>query len=603
MSDQPIATIGGTMLTPGISLNRRLYTPAMIELAVGRMKTRMADPAGLPIVMRTHHDAEDDSRQIVGRLTTVDLDESGAATYSAMLYDTQAGRDIASLVTPKSPALKSVSIHGYFLGPVRTEQVDGESVHTADDLEIDAVDFTATPGVVGAQVSAATWNGMFGTTETVAGRTPIRESISAQVTEYTGKQKNDMVGSGAAMKNPSGAGSYPIKTKADLRKAIRAVGRGGADHDTIRRHIISRAKALGLTAMIPDSWGSDGSVGKESTVRLGELREYYPVGPDSSSAAGFCLDAYNGPLALTMRASGLDPAELRVITMAAIGAACDALEAMDPDLDGDIDVPGAPMADTDGDAGESTADTVPAAITECGYALGGTPVNEIAMATVRHRRPDEPDAPAKPDEPAPTTEAPPADAAGTTESTKEVPAVSEATPVAAETAAAPSTNPTLTEADLTALGGAISTALGESLAPLIAALTPVAPAPAVETAPAPVVAAPVTESTPKVTTEAATAALGETLRAELLAEVKAAVAAERAELATQRETLRAELLREYGTPARRGYRAHESAGASAEEEQQTAWDKRAEIALGTFGMTPVPIPGTGSAPAVTTPAA
>jgi len=586
VSDQPIATITGTMLTPGVSLNRRLYTPTMIEQAVTRMKARMADPAALPIVMRTHHDAEDDSRQIVGRLTSVDLDSSGAATYSASLYDTRAGRDIASLVTPKNPALKTVSIHGYFLGPVRTEQVDGESVHTADDLEIDAVDFTATPGVVGAQVSTATWNGLFGTTETASGgRTPIRESISAQVTEYTGTQKDAMVGSGAAMKNPSGDGSYPIKTKADLRKAIRAVGRGGADHDKIRRHIIARAKALGLSAMIPDNWGSDGSISKESTIRLGELREYYPDGPESSTAAGFCLDAYNGPISLTMRACGLDPADLRVITMAAIGAACDALEAMDPDLDGDIDVPGAPTEDTDGDTGESV---VPDAA-----------VSEVAVATVRHRRPDEPDTPAEPDDPVPPVDDPPADAAGTTESTtEEVPAVSEATQVAAETAAAPSTNPTLTEADLTALGGAISTALGESLAPLIAALTPPT-APAVEAAP--VAAAPVTESAPKVTTEAA--GLGETLRAELLAEVKAAVAAERADLDTQREVLRAELLREYGTPARRGFRAHESTAPTTEEEQQAAWDRRTEIALGTFGMTPAPVPGTGSAPAVTTPAA
>jgi phage head maturation protease len=66
--------------------------------------------------------------------------------------------------------------------------------------------------------------------------------------------------SGAAMSD----GSYPIKTKADLRKAIKAVGRGGADHDDIRKHIITRAKALGLEAMVPDNWNSDGSL-KDAT--------------------------------------------------------------------------------------------------------------------------------------------------------------------------------------------------------------------------------------------------------------------------------------------------------------------------------------------------
>ncbi|WP_254068777.1 hypothetical protein [Streptomyces sp. TM32] len=55
-------------------------------------------------------------------------------------------------------------------------------------------------------------------------------------------------------------GSYPIKTKADLRKAIRAVGRGGADHDKIRKHVMKRAKALGLEAMVPKNWNADGSL-------------------------------------------------------------------------------------------------------------------------------------------------------------------------------------------------------------------------------------------------------------------------------------------------------------------------------------------------------
>ena len=66
---------------------------------------------------------------------------------------------------------------------------------------------------------------------------------------------------GAAMPD----GSYPINTKADLRKAIRAVGRGGADHNKIRAHVIKRAKALGLEAMVPDNWNSDGSLKDDAT--------------------------------------------------------------------------------------------------------------------------------------------------------------------------------------------------------------------------------------------------------------------------------------------------------------------------------------------------
>lgn len=79
---------------------------------------------------------------------------------------------------------------------------------------------------------------------------------------YNTAQRRKMAAAGQAMDD----GSYPVKTKADLRKAIRAVGRGGADHNDIRKHIISRAKALGLSSMIPNNWSADGSLKKEASV-------------------------------------------------------------------------------------------------------------------------------------------------------------------------------------------------------------------------------------------------------------------------------------------------------------------------------------------------
>lgn len=59
-------------------------------------------------------------------------------------------------------------------------------------------------------------------------------------------------------------GSYPIRPldmhgRADLQKAVRAVGRGSGSHDAIRQHIIKRARALGLTDMIPETWSSSSS--------------------------------------------------------------------------------------------------------------------------------------------------------------------------------------------------------------------------------------------------------------------------------------------------------------------------------------------------------
>ena len=55
-------------------------------------------------------------------------------------------------------------------------------------------------------------------------------------------------------------GSYPIANRADLRRAIQAVGRA-SDYEAAKRHIIRRARALGATDMLPEEWrGAEKSV-------------------------------------------------------------------------------------------------------------------------------------------------------------------------------------------------------------------------------------------------------------------------------------------------------------------------------------------------------
>lgn len=69
---------------------------------------------------------------------------------------------------------------------------------------------------------------------------------------------------GKALPDPEGGGRFPIRNRADLSNAIRAVGRakgGEAGRAMVRRYIMRRAKALGLTSMIPDTWNADGSIG------------------------------------------------------------------------------------------------------------------------------------------------------------------------------------------------------------------------------------------------------------------------------------------------------------------------------------------------------
>lgn len=79
--------------------------------------------------------------------------------------------------------------------------------------------------------------------------------------KYNKADRDKMASSGAAMSD----GSYPIKDEEDLSNAIHAVGRGSGSHGAIRKHIITRAKSLGKSSMIPDNWAADGSL-KEGSV-------------------------------------------------------------------------------------------------------------------------------------------------------------------------------------------------------------------------------------------------------------------------------------------------------------------------------------------------
>jgi hypothetical protein len=59
-------------------------------------------------------------------------------------------------------------------------------------------------------------------------------------------------------------GSFPIPNRGSLGDAIRAVGRARPNtpeqRAKVRRHIIKRARALGATDMIPDTWRSNGTM-------------------------------------------------------------------------------------------------------------------------------------------------------------------------------------------------------------------------------------------------------------------------------------------------------------------------------------------------------
>lgn len=63
-------------------------------------------------------------------------------------------------------------------------------------------------------------------------------------------QRDKYAQSGVAMSD----GSYPIPDKTHLKSAIKLVGNGNMSKSAVKAHVIRRAKALGATSMLPDSW-------------------------------------------------------------------------------------------------------------------------------------------------------------------------------------------------------------------------------------------------------------------------------------------------------------------------------------------------------------
>lgn len=68
--------------------------------------------------------------------------------------------------------------------------------------------------------------------------------------DFSARQRRKAAKSGAAMENES----FPIYNAQDLKNAIHLVG-NAKDPAAARRHIISRARALGLVAQLPEDWG------------------------------------------------------------------------------------------------------------------------------------------------------------------------------------------------------------------------------------------------------------------------------------------------------------------------------------------------------------
>lgn len=85
------------------------------------------------------------------------------------------------------------------------------------------------------------------------------EDIEAEAAEialkraFSEERRGEMADAGQALPD----GSYPIESEGDLKNAIQAFGRA-KDKTAAKRHIMKRAKVLGLTKLIPANWVAGG---------------------------------------------------------------------------------------------------------------------------------------------------------------------------------------------------------------------------------------------------------------------------------------------------------------------------------------------------------
>lgn len=506
-----IATVTGIALAPGVSRNGRLYTREAISKAVRRAQARIAE-GKRPIAMYTDHDTRKVT-DIAGGLTSVWQDEDGVARYKAAITDTRAGRDIIALADPgpdgKQAILRGLSIKGDWIGRQRQVRAgDGRLVMTADDLEIARLDWTTEPGVDDAGVErfelapagSREDAGQFGISEAApdAELTIAEDAGEAQVTvisEETGAPDAGIrevlgeflrgqphvfsdglcvtcpaVAEAKDPKKPYGDVQYadPGYLDADGKQASKSGKPGVARYPLDAKHVraawsyinqaknaaqytaaqLKRVKGRIKAAMgrIGAKVAAEGWVINPATEVTEAVAEYMG---DPSSCGSYSISATNGPTNICVSGYGLDPADLEEILRAACDGACKALASLDPDMDGDIDVPGADSEDTDDDADDQADDQADDLAARLAAAIRGESAENLDDLITEARNQHQPVT-----ETASETTAP--DEAAAAPTSEEGSAVSETTVTEAATAPA-----VLTQADVAA---AVAKALADDKA-------------------------------------------------------------------------------------------------------------------------------------------
>lgn len=178
---------------------------------------------------------------------------------------------------------------------------------------------------------------------------------------------------------------YPIDTKAHAKSAWSYINQKdnaskytGAQIKQIKTRIIKALRSFGVKVAAESADWAEGWT-FDAPVQVSEaLAEHLGM---SSCAGSWSVRASNGPVDICLSSYSMDPEDLDVILRAAADAACKALAALDPDMDGDVDLPGVSSAtDPDGDApGESAPDEAPPTDPAASEAAATTETEDPAM--------------------------------------------------------------------------------------------------------------------------------------------------------------------------------------------------------------------------------
>jgi hypothetical protein len=351
---KPIARVWGTALVPGVSRNGRLYTAEHVRrmvaaaqptLAAGDLTLTKRDgdaPPPDPIGTRSHHAADDDSLRLLGRVTALTLNERDEALFELDLANTSAGRDLLELIdTEDGPAfLSGVSIRGYWGSEPREIEHEGQRVTTGDDLILQGLDFTQSPGVPGAGVSRVERLSTTAPRESaVASGRAIRESVqeahvTTAVTETASSvQPPDVVYADNAYL-PDRVKRYPLDTRRGAVEAWTAL----TTTETARDYTAAQLKrARARTAKALEGHGvtvtTEGYMRTERAMQ-GAVTEMWP---SVDGDGGYCIALHIGPLRVEVASYAVDPHDLDRISRAAASAAADALRAVMADPDATLD--------------------------------------------------------------------------------------------------------------------------------------------------------------------------------------------------------------------------------------------------------------------------